>query len=994
MKRKMAIFFLTLCLCAAFAFVMVGCEEGQAGKDGATWLSGTDAPTSAAGSVGDFYLDEDDFDIYKNTEDGWVLIGNIKGEAGPQGPAGVDGEDGQDGAQGPAGSDGQDGAQGEQGPAGEDGQDGTDGQDGKTPYIGENGNWWIGDTDTGVKAEGVDGEDGADGAQGEQGPAGEDGADGKTPYIGENGNWWIGDTDTGVKAEGVDGADGQDGAQGPQGEKGEQGEQGPQGEKGEQGDPGVGIEDVAVSYGYNDAGREVIIFTFYYSDGSEKTVEVELPRKFVNAWVSDYSEMYEIIPEGEETPVWRMQVQYEDGSEELVVTEDMFVVDDTYGLIDFHTAGRYPVKIVYNGYTVYTGTVTVYDPNDDSIASIETNAERVVALVDEGGALIENYAGLEIMVYRANGNGEPVMADDPRVQIDTSAFSGAGTIFEVEVTYTEGEQSASTSFEVVPLTNEQLGDTNVMKFYMGEMYYVESSYSVEAGQDPFNGYEGALLTGTYLPADKTAAYYFPITSDMLVDGAGNPFDYNTVSAETDYYLDMQYTFGVMMNPIRITVYDPNDTSVSEVTLNEQSAVALVDEGGSVLQPLFGLELTVHRANGETEEIAFTAEDPRVSFDMPETLMPGNPVDVTVTFTENGQPYTTSFTAVPLTEEMLRGDEVKFHSAELVSELGEYACEVGGTPFTNGEYIVLRGYYPAGDYDVAHMLPAAADMLINQETQEPFSSEAESEGWYIFDSEKLYGFDIGYSIKVTVCDPADVTVGEINVVGTMGFAVGEGSFDDWQIRVTYYMGTGGSFIKMIAFDESMIAPGSVDFGSPGYYVVPVTYAEEGRGEASELVNVQVRADLSAEEVTATYYFTENTAMLLGVDSVTLYANGVLTLGDYQYAYTLQDGLLSYKYGTDMTFTLREDEASGLTYLEAYIPEGECDMTYVSDAIRLRVDKYEAEGYLVLYRIGEGENFPVMATTVSQNADGYYLLMGAYYELVDPVDGEANGTINQR
>lgn len=30
------------------------------------------------------------------------------------------------------------------------------------------------------------------------------GADGITPNIGPNGNWWIGDTDTGVKAEGKD----------------------------------------------------------------------------------------------------------------------------------------------------------------------------------------------------------------------------------------------------------------------------------------------------------------------------------------------------------------------------------------------------------------------------------------------------------------------------------------------------------------------------------------------------------------------------------------------------------------------------------------------------------------------------------------------------------------------------------------------------------------------------------------------------------------------
>lgn len=34
------------------------------------------------------------------------------------------------------------------------------------------------------------------------------GKDGLTPYIGENGNWWIGDTDTGVRAEGTGGGGG------------------------------------------------------------------------------------------------------------------------------------------------------------------------------------------------------------------------------------------------------------------------------------------------------------------------------------------------------------------------------------------------------------------------------------------------------------------------------------------------------------------------------------------------------------------------------------------------------------------------------------------------------------------------------------------------------------------------------------------------------------------------------------------------------------------
>ena len=37
---------------------------------------------------------------------------------------------------------------------------------------------------------------------------GEPGAPGDTPYIGENANWWIGETDTGYKAKGEDGTDG------------------------------------------------------------------------------------------------------------------------------------------------------------------------------------------------------------------------------------------------------------------------------------------------------------------------------------------------------------------------------------------------------------------------------------------------------------------------------------------------------------------------------------------------------------------------------------------------------------------------------------------------------------------------------------------------------------------------------------------------------------------------------------------------------------------
>jgi len=114
---------------------------------------------------------------------------------------------------------------------------GEDGENGLTPYIDENGNWWIGETDTGVKATGEDGEDGIDGI---------------TPQLRintetnewevslDNGATW---SSTGVKATGEKGDKGDKGDTGEQGEKGDKGDKGDQGEKG---DAGVGIKSAAL----------------------------------------------------------------------------------------------------------------------------------------------------------------------------------------------------------------------------------------------------------------------------------------------------------------------------------------------------------------------------------------------------------------------------------------------------------------------------------------------------------------------------------------------------------------------------------------------------------------------------------------------------------------------------------------------------------------------------------------------------------------------------
>ena len=83
------------------------------------------------------------------------------------------------------------------------------------------------------------------GATGAPGANGKDGENGKTPYVGDNGNWYIGADDTGKPSRGAKGDKGDTGAQGIQGEQGIQGVQGEKGDKGDtgakgdKGDPGA-----------------------------------------------------------------------------------------------------------------------------------------------------------------------------------------------------------------------------------------------------------------------------------------------------------------------------------------------------------------------------------------------------------------------------------------------------------------------------------------------------------------------------------------------------------------------------------------------------------------------------------------------------------------------------------------------------------------------------------------------------------------------------------
>lgn len=106
--------------------------QGIPGKDGTNGKDGADGVGITTITSGQSTVEEDKTitPITVNKTDGSSQVFNVEAKNGLDGQNGINGQDGKDG------------------------KDGVNGQDGLTPTIGENGNWFIGDTDTGKPSRG------------------------------------------------------------------------------------------------------------------------------------------------------------------------------------------------------------------------------------------------------------------------------------------------------------------------------------------------------------------------------------------------------------------------------------------------------------------------------------------------------------------------------------------------------------------------------------------------------------------------------------------------------------------------------------------------------------------------------------------------------------------------------------------------------------------------------------------------------------------------
>lgn len=218
---------------------------------------------AASGGAGSMALRVADGYIQYSTDSGstWqnlIAVAELKGADGSKGDPGIAGQDGhspvvtatKSGKTTTISVDGAAIATVEDGPAGAPGKDGTNGADGITPSIGDNGNWYLGTTDTGKPSRGEKGDTGEKGEKGDTGATGPTGPKGDTGPQGPQGETGPAGPQGVQGQQGIQGETGPAGADGAQGPKGDTGPQGPKGDKGENGTDGKSAYQYAQDGGY------------------------------------------------------------------------------------------------------------------------------------------------------------------------------------------------------------------------------------------------------------------------------------------------------------------------------------------------------------------------------------------------------------------------------------------------------------------------------------------------------------------------------------------------------------------------------------------------------------------------------------------------------------------------------------------------------------------------------------------------------------------------
>ena len=328
-------------------------------------LSGTGIPEATLGEEGDYYLDLTNANLYgAKSKSGWGLPLSLKGTPGANGQTPRIGENGNwyvgdtdlgVKAKGSPGTNGLTPRIGENGnwfvgdtDLGVKAQ-GAPGVDGLTPHIGDNGNWFVGNIDLGVKAQRPQSEVG--GQNGQNNP----GTNGVSPHIGGNGNWFVGTTDTGVKAQGVQGTPGTNGRDGKDGSKIYGGIGAPANSRGNEGDWYIDTQNKRL-YGPKTAtGWPTTYMSLTASEGQAQSGH------------SGHSNDYDLSPDGKTLKFWKNRSTTTLDMEADPILKNVTTIGDQafYGQTNL-TSIVFPkgLKVIGEGAFMYCNLTTLVIPEN------------------------------------------------------------------------------------------------------------------------------------------------------------------------------------------------------------------------------------------------------------------------------------------------------------------------------------------------------------------------------------------------------------------------------------------------------------------------------------------------------------------------------------------------------------------------------------------------------------------------------------------------------
>ena len=305
-----------------------------------------------------------------------------------------------------------------------------------------------------------------------------------------------------------------------------------------------------------------------------------------------------------------------------------------------------------------------------------------------------------------------------------------------------------------------------------------------------------------------------VTEDMF------SLEFDTIDFQTagDYYIGITYQ-GMMRN-FRVNVYDPNDTSVTNISVNNSGMIWLVDGEGNLVPNYTGLLLVVNMANGTNDSIPL--ETSGADFVLPEDFTVGKEAEVRVSY----EGFETVFYVFPVNESEFNSDNYTLNNAFITSYSGDGAwnisCPLNGDPFGDEYYLTMTLYSDSSYGDIPYYMPLTSDMLLNVDGDTPFDNSSEGEHKYYIDSESTFGFKtrdhIG-EISINVYDPSNLKIGSISIYGN--YDILAGSVSELEFEVQYV--SNGNFVYSETISASdVVINGDYSLTEIGEYDIEVEY----------------------------------------------------------------------------------------------------------------------------------------------------------------------------